>query len=253
MEPTGRRVLVVNGKGGCGKTTIATNLAAGYARRGHAVALIDHDPQASSAQWHQHRSASLPTVHLLEAHRRTAMYTTRVFQRRLPAGTDRLVVDTPSAVGDIELDTLLRGIDVILVPFLPSSIDMRAGTRFLAQLKNHRLYRARPMPIGAIANRVRQSSLTHSKLVSFLDCLGVPTVASFRDSALYTQMAEDGSSLFDVESDGGIERERRQWDALLDWIDARSLCDAALTQTGSARGPHAATGHPRLNRSIRAH
>jgi chromosome partitioning protein len=248
MEPSARRTLVVNGKGGCGKTTIATNLAAAYAQRGERIVLIDHDAQASSTQWHEHRASDLPRIDLIEAHRRTSMYTTRAFQQRLPVEAERIVIDTPSAVGDAELDTLLRGIDVVIVPLLPSSIDIRAGTRFIAQLVSHRMFRAKPVPVGVVANRVRHNTLTHSKLVSFLDCLNVPTVATFRDSSIYTRLAEDGSGIFDVERDASIERELVQWHALLGWIDER-IAAADCSGRSIRHGPQSATVHPRLDRS----
>lgn len=249
MDPTARRILVVNGKGGCGKTTIATNLAAAYAHLDHTVVLIDHDAQASSTQWHQNRATSLPAVHLLEAHRRTPMYATRVFQQRLPVAATRIVIDTPSAVGDAEIDTLLRNVDAVIVPLLPSSIDMRAGTRFLAQLQNHRLYRSRPVPIGVVANRVRHSTLTHSKLLHFLECLDVPTIATFGDSPVYTQLAEDGSGIFDIEHDASVEHELGQWHRLLRWLDALRLGLADDSDATIRRGPCAAGVHPRLDRS----
>ena len=249
MDPTVRRILVVNGKGGCGKTTIATNLATAYAHLGHTVVLIDHDAQASSTHWLQNRAAALPPIHLLEAHRRTAMYTTRAFQQRLPAGVTRIVIDTPSAVGEAELDNLLRNVDAIVVPLLPSSIDMRAGTRFLAQLLHHRMYRARPVPVGVIANRVRHSTLTHSKLLHFLNGIDVPTIATFAESGVYTQLAEDGAGIFDLRVEADIEDELAEWQKLLRWLDGLRVGLGTDPDTTIRRGPCAATVHPRLARS----
>jgi chromosome partitioning protein len=218
-EPNALRILVVNGKGGCGKTTIATNLAAAYARLGYSVALTDHDSQASSTQWLEQRPTQLPPIHIVQAHQRPNMYTTRAFQQRLPTDVERIIIDTPSAVSDRELDTLLRGVDVILVPLLPSSIDIRAGDRFITQLLNHRSYRVQPVPVALIANRVRHNSAMHSKLMTFVDRLDVPTVATFTDCAMYTRLAECGSGLFDDVSDALAEREAMEWSKLLQWID----------------------------------
>lgn len=247
-EPNALRILVVNGKGGCGKTTIATNLAAAYARLGYSVALTDHDAQASSTHWLEQRPAPLPSIHLIAAHQRTAMYTTRAFQQRLPSDIERIIIDTPSAVSDRELDTLLRNIDVILVPLLPSSIDIRAGARFITQLLAHRSYRLRPAPVGVIANRVRRNTTSHVKLMHFLECIDVPTVATFRDSVLYTRMAEHGTGIFDDASDANAEREAGEWNNLLRWIDD-------VTDQGSGRqqhGPHSAHAHPRNIESAKA-
>ncbi len=247
-EPNALRILVVNGKGGCGKTTIATNLAAAYAHMGYCVALTDHDAQASSSQWLEQRAAPLPLIHLIAAHQRTSMYSTRAFHQRLPTEVERIVIDTPSAVSDHDLDALLRRIDVILVPLLPSSIDIRAGARFIAQLLAHHSYRAHPVPIGAIANRVRQNTTTHTKLMQFLESLDVPTVATFRDSALYTRLADAGTGIFDEAPDSNTEREALEWSSLMDWIDAAAPHRAGLRQ----REPHAAAPHQRNAKSAKA-
>jgi chromosome partitioning protein len=246
-EPNALRILVVNGKGGCGKTTIATNLAAAYARLGYAVALTDHDAQASSAQWLEQRATPLPPIQLVAAHERTPMYTTRAYQQRLPSQTQRIIIDTPSAVNDQDLDTLLRGVDVILVPMLPSSIDIRAGARFIDQLLAHRVYRVRAAPVGVIANRVRDNTLTHAKLIHFLRGLSVPTVATFRDSALYTRLADEGIGIFDEAASPTTAREAREWNRLLQWIDT-------VVEHGAGRhtGPHAALPHNRAAESAEA-
>jgi chromosome partitioning protein len=219
LERNPVRILVVNGKGGCGKTTIATNLATAYANLGRRVTLLDYDAQASSTDWWQHRPDAMPGIHLIEAHRRAAMYTTRTFQTRLPTDTDTIVVDTPSAVSERELPDLLKGVDVIVVPLLPSPIDVRAGMNFLRVLLGHRCYRANPVPVGVVANRVRHDTLKISKLDEFVAELGLPTVAAFHDSTLYTQLVDNGCGLFDLADAADAPREWDQWQQLLDWID----------------------------------
>ncbi|MFM8355089.1 MAG: AAA family ATPase, partial [Gammaproteobacteria bacterium] len=157
----------MNGKGGCGKTTVATNLAVAYAKSGHGVALMDSDPQGSSSYWAAQRPTELPVVHLLPTFRRSSMYQTTVFQNRLPPGVDRVIVDGHSNARDRDLELALKQTDVVLVPLQPSSIDIQAASRFITEMVTHRTFRAAPRPIGVIANRVQPNTETHAKLKHF--------------------------------------------------------------------------------------
>ena len=57
-----KKILVMNPKGGCGKTTVATNLASYYALWEVPVALIDYDSQRSSLDWVDNRVAELGPI-----------------------------------------------------------------------------------------------------------------------------------------------------------------------------------------------
>ena len=57
-----RHILVTNAKGGCGKSTIATSLAAYFASEGYATALADFDPQASALSWLEQRPADYAPI-----------------------------------------------------------------------------------------------------------------------------------------------------------------------------------------------
>lgn len=221
MDPQARRILVINGKGGCGKTTIATNLAVAYASNDHVVALMDNDPQASSTYWAQQRDPALPPIHLIPAHRRSGMYETRAFQNRMPPNVDRVIVDGHSNARDRDLELLLKQADVVLVPLQPSSIDIQAGSRFITELVTHRAFRVAPRPLGVIANRVQPNTETHAKLQHFLACLDVPTVATFRDSPVYMDAAEHGKGVVDMIDSRAARKETPAWWELMRWIDGQ--------------------------------
>ena len=57
-----KTVMVINSKGGSGKTTIAVNIAAYYAHKGLDVTLVDLDPQRSSLDWLENRPLSKPKI-----------------------------------------------------------------------------------------------------------------------------------------------------------------------------------------------
>jgi len=230
MNPHARRILIINGKGGCGKTTIATNLAVAYANADHKVALMDNDPQGSSSYWAEQRDASLPAVHLIPANRRTSMYQTQVFQNRLPPGVDRIIIDGHSNARDRDLELLLKQTDVILIPMQPSCIDIQAGSRFITELLTHRLYRSAPRPVGVIANRVQPNTQTHAKLKHFLACLDVPTVATFRDSPVYMEAAEVGKGIVDMIDSRAARKETPAWWDLMRWIDAQPKSGSVTAQ-----------------------
>ena len=62
-----RRIVVLNPKGGSGKTTVAINLAAYYATQGLLPTLMDFDPQASSTRWLRKRQSQQPPIHGIAA------------------------------------------------------------------------------------------------------------------------------------------------------------------------------------------
>ena len=55
--------LVINPKGGSGKTTVATNLASYFAAKGVATTILDYDPQGSSLNWLKQRPLQMPRIH----------------------------------------------------------------------------------------------------------------------------------------------------------------------------------------------
>ena len=154
-----RRILVANGKGGCGKTTVATNLAGYYASQNYRTALLDYDPQGSSMHWVSvRREADYPDIHAVDAHRHPGSRVTRTFQLRIPPETERVVLDAPAGVHGHQLVEMLRDVDAVLIPVLPSAIDIHAVSRFIEELLLVGHVRARQIRVGVIANRVRENS-----------------------------------------------------------------------------------------------
>ena len=216
-QPTGRRILLANAKGGCGKTTIATNLASYYARAGYSCALIDCDPQGSSSQWLRSREDTLPDITGVEAYK-AGPGATRNYQMRLPREISRVIIDTPAALAGGELDDQIRQTDLIVVPVLPSSIDIHAATRFISRILLSVEYRRRPKPLLVIANRVRQRTVAMTKLDTFLRSLKLPHIGTLRDTQLYVQCAEQGRGIVDT-SGKRFAADTQRWHEIHDTIE----------------------------------
>ena len=235
-----RKILVINGKGGCGKTTVATNLAVTFASLNHTVALMDNDPQGSSGHWAELRPAELPPVSTIASHQRPNMYQTSSFHNRVPSDTEIIVVDGHSNARGKDIDTLLKQTDLILVPILPSAIDIRAGSRFITDLITNKQYRLNPRPIGVIANRVQPNTASHDKLINFLSCLDVPAVAQFRDSPIYVDAAEQGLGVMDMIDFRAARKEAAAWKNLVKWASIK-IFDKNLSDQKGAKKPIAAS------------
>ena len=119
-----RHIMVLNPKGGCGKSTIATNLASYYAaEEGKTVALVDYDPQVSSLDWLARRPANRPEIIGVEGFKDGF--------RHLPRSADVAIIDAPARAHGPELTDLVNHAETIIVPVLPSTIDMQAASKFL--------------------------------------------------------------------------------------------------------------------------
>lgn len=211
-----QRIVVLNPKGGSGKTTIAVNLAAYFASRQQSPVLMDFDPQGSSVRWAKKRKPNQPPVFAIPAFERDARMT-RSWQLRLPPGTGTLIVDTPAAVDSRTFPEITREADKILVPVLPSDIDLHTCSRCIADLLLVAKIRREDDRIGVIANRVRRNTLIYGSLMRFLDTLRIPVVATLRDSQNYVRSAESGLGLHEMKT-YLVREDLEQWEPLIAWL-----------------------------------
>jgi chromosome partitioning protein len=211
-----QRIVVLNPKGGSGKTTIATNLASYLAAHGHAPVLMDFDPQGSSLRWVKKRRPTQPAVHVIAAFEKDAR-TTRAFQLRVPEEATHVIIDTPAALEARQLPDMTRDADKVIVPVLPSDIDIHTCSRCIRDLLLVAKIRREDDRIGVIANRIRRNTLTYQSLMRFLHTLGIPIVAAIRDSQNYVRAAELGVGVHEMKS--YVARDDvEQWLPLVEWL-----------------------------------
>lgn len=210
------RIVVLNPKGGSGKTTIATNLAAYFAAHQQRPVLMDFDPQGSSLRWVRKRPQALPPVHSINAFDIDPR-TTRTFQLRVPDFSTHVIVDTPAAVEPRLLPELTRDARKIIVPVLPSDIDIHACSRCIQNLLLVAKVRRDDHRLGIIANRVRRNTLIYQSLARFLGTLEIPIVATLRDSQAYVRAAAQGLGLAEMKP-YQVADDLAQWQPLLEWL-----------------------------------
>ncbi len=211
------RIVVLNPKGGCGKSTLVTNIAAAYANRGAAPTIMDYDPQGSSMGWLSRRPDSLPTVNGIAAYK-NSMQATRSWQLRLPSDTLNLIVDSPAAVSHDDLRELTRDASSILVPVLPSPMDIHAVSRCIADLLLVAKINRNERKLAVIANRTRKNTNSFSKLMRFLDSLGIPIIAVMRDSQNFVHAAENGLGVCEMPP-SRVKPDVEQIERVVAWLD----------------------------------
>ena len=224
-----RTIMFLNAKGGCGKSTLATNLASYYARQGEKVALVDFDPQASSMDWLKARPDDAPKIHGVPAWNEGL--------RHVPRSADVVVIDAPAAAHGPVLTALVRRAQSIVIPVLPSPTDVRAAARFIHHVLLMGRIERRESKLAVVANRVRENTALqraaetmlgrvnipaqmYQRLEKFLSRLRIPFLTSLRENPYYLVADEKGLGIFDLKP-SHVARDLEQWQPLLKWLDSR--------------------------------
>lgn len=233
-----RTIMLLNTKGGCGKSTLATNLAAYYATQGKSVVLADFDQQGSALAWLAVRPEERPAIVGVAAWKETV---------RAPRATDYMILDVPAGCRGPQLTALVRRAQTLVVPVLPSPTDIRAAARFVHDLLLMGRIERKQSKVAVVANRVRENSLMQDRLEQvlgsfnvnyatlntqiyrslerFLTRLKIPFVATLRDTPNYQLADEQGISIFELGSRAAYDVD--QWQPLLKWLDSRRSIPAA--------------------------
>jgi chromosome partitioning protein len=182
--------MVLNAKGGCGKSTLATNIASYFATQGAAVALADYDPQRSALDWLTRRPENRAKIAAVAAFEDGL--------RHAPRNADILVIDAPARSHGAELADLVKHAETIVVPVLPSTIDILATSTFLEELKGVPRIAKKKAKIAAVANRVRDNTLIFDDLDEYLTKARIPYVAALRDAQNYVRAYTRGLGIFEL-------------------------------------------------------
>ena len=206
-----KTILVASSKGGAGKTTLATNLAAHFALDGKRTVLVDADPQHSSLRWAERRAEMDSAVLPLDAARK------RAWRAGLPDDAERVVIDAPAGSMAEDLDHFIEHADAIVVPVLPSALDIEATVGFLNSLSKVPRVHKRKLPVGLVINRSKPWTNASQQAVEMLKTWPYAVTAQLRDTQAYVVLAGLGRSLFDYRS-AQVRDHQADWDPLLKWL-----------------------------------
>jgi len=207
-----RKILVVNSKGGCGKTTLATNLAVALAARGEDVALADADRQKSSLSWVKRRPKFLTPIEALN-------WTKEDKIGDKDKTLDAVVIDGPGGLRSELAKNLIAEASDIIVPVLASAFDWDATLKFLDGISDIKRVRKGKADIFVVANRINKRSTQVADLEQTFAKNGYPLLARISDRVLYARHAAAGSGIFDY-SDSKSHEIRGQWHPLLQAVDS---------------------------------
>ena len=232
---TVRKIVILNPKGGSGKTTIATNLAAYYATEGRLPALIDYDSQGSSTRWLSKRPHDAAYIHGI-ATCENRIGQTRAFAMRVPPEIERVIVDTPAAFQKHELVDFTRNADKIVIPVLASDIDIHAATRTIADLLLIAKVSRHENRLTVVANRVKRNTIVFRSLMRFLETLEIPVAAVLRDTQNYIRTAERGLGLHEL-PESQVAKDLVQWEQFVNWLEKdeeQRKCPPAIVPDASS-------------------
>ncbi len=213
-----QRITVINVKGGCGKTTIATNLASALAGAGRITTLIDRDPQASSTYWLKQRRHDISRINGVAAYP-TNQPVTQSWRLQLPQNTEYVIVDTPAGLKGLDMVDQINGANTVLIPVQPSSIDTHATADFIRDLYLIAKVKSKNIRLCIICNRVRANTLSFQALERFLGALDIPVIARLRETQNYIKASEYGLGVHELGSKAS-EKDVEDWRQIVNWLDA---------------------------------
>jgi chromosome partitioning protein len=199
-----KTILIANPKGGAGKTTLSTNLAGYLASRDENVYLWDLDRQKSALHWLSQRPAHLPVIHRLGSTK----------ERR---ANSALVLDSPAGLHGEKLGELLKRVEKVIVPIVPSSFDFAATRAFLDELLEEKSIRKGKAFVAIVGMRVDARTRAAEKLDEFLAPIDLPVLTHLRDTQNYVTAAFEGKSIFDM-APSTVAQDLEQWQPIIRWL-----------------------------------
>ncbi|WP_428773883.1 AAA family ATPase [Vibrio sp.] len=151
-----KKVIVLNAKGGVGKSTVTAGLVSKLIQDGYQTELVDFDRQKSTYNW-ANLVGSLPCQAFNPAMR---SFTDISMSLKVDPQSEFIVIDSPSNMSEAELARYIRFVDHIIIPIQPSPVDLKASLPFIEMLISRHLYRdvMQKVKLGFVINRTQNAN-----------------------------------------------------------------------------------------------
>jgi chromosome partitioning protein len=225
-------IAVVNRKGGSGKSTLSTHLAAWLARQGIAVMLGDVDRQQSTRAWLKRRPAELPAIAPWTIDQKNVL--------KAPPGVTHVVLDTPGGMHGFELARVVMSADAIVVPVCNSMFDRESAASCLTELAAMPRVASGRCKLGVVGMRLDARTKGAETLREWAHALDVPFLGVLRETQGYVRSLENGQTIFDLPP-STQKTDLAQWEPILEWLQPLTKVGmAAKTEVAANPAPAAA-------------
>jgi len=182
---------ISNQKGGTGKTTLSMNFAAGLARRGRTL-IIDADPQRSAGQWKALSSDERPfPVSVIAVAGNLASEINQFRQ-----DYQYIVIDCPPTLETEMIKQAMSASDMILIPVLPSPVDLWASVRLAEAIDQAKLSNPKLLAYLVINQLEPRNALSRAMQQALAE-FDIPSLKNgVRRRAIYRSSAIEGASVF---------------------------------------------------------
>lgn len=192
-------IAVLNQKGGCGKTTISTNLAHALVLRGNKVLLGDADPQGNARDWQEANNAELFTVCGLDRE------TLPKDLLGVSAGYDYVIIDGPPQVAKLT-SAAIKAADVVIIPVQPSPYDVWASADTADLVKSRQEVTDGKPSAAFLISRVIQNTRISKEVSDVLGQYEIPVLQSYTTQrVIYATSAAEGQTVFSSSNEDAIK------------------------------------------------
>lgn len=191
-------ISVLSQKGGSGKTTISTNLAAALAQAGKNVVLVDSDEQGSARDWAA--ASDAPEVEVIALDRPGMLASVK----RLSA--DFVVIDGSAKLDKMAAETVKIS-DLVLMPIQPSPYDVWASADLIDLVKQRIEISDNALQAAFVVSRAIPNTTLSKEVLDVLNEHGLPVLTGTTQKTAYSAAAAVGKSVLTYEKNGKAAKE----------------------------------------------